>query len=50
MLISSMKARRLTTLPNPKPISIADVAWNLPLGAGHTRYHEIGLLILIETS
>jgi hypothetical protein len=24
--------------------------WNLPFRTGHARYHEIGLLMLIETS
>jgi hypothetical protein len=33
-----------------KQIFFADVAWNLPFGAGHARYHEIGSLMLIETS
>jgi hypothetical protein len=50
MLVPSMKARRLTTLPKFKINIYHRCRFEFTFGNWHARYHEIGLLMLIETS
>jgi len=37
-------------VPDWKPISVAEVAWNQLFGTGHMSHHEMGLMMPIEWS